>query len=172
MSDDTVAVCLVVAFFLPLCLVVIMSLTFLVVQVFCGNFEYDARAREIERLFEIYGPIDRVEMKTGETFFLSSTRRSPSINRDMNPFSFTHTHSLTVHNPRSVLLSIHALNQSINHTTLAFKSILFPVTKGQVYCQQWTMSCISVFIAVVTGFAFVYMKDRRDAEDAIRRLDG
>jgi len=56
------------------------------VAVFCGNFEYDARAREIERLFEIYGPIDRVEMKT--------------------------------------------------------------------------------------GFAFVYMKDRRDAEDAIRRLDG
>ena len=70
MSDDTVAVCLVVAFSghgvsLPL-----LSLTFLLVQVFCGNFEYDARAREIERLFEIYGPIDRVEMKTGETFIL------------------------------------------------------------------------------------------------------
>jgi RNA recognition motif-containing protein len=34
--------------------------------VFCGNFEYDASAREIERLFERYGPLDRVDMKTGE----------------------------------------------------------------------------------------------------------
>ena len=33
--------------------------------VFCGNFEYDASAREIERLFERYGRLDRVEMKTG-----------------------------------------------------------------------------------------------------------
>ena len=34
--------------------------------VFCGNFEYDASVREIERLFERYGPLDRVDMKTGE----------------------------------------------------------------------------------------------------------
>ena len=34
--------------------------------VFCGNFEYDASVREVERLFERYGPLDRVEMKTGE----------------------------------------------------------------------------------------------------------
>ena len=33
--------------------------------VFCGNFEYDANVREIERLFERYGRLDRVEMKTG-----------------------------------------------------------------------------------------------------------
>ena len=34
--------------------------------VFCGNFEYDAAPREIERLFERYGRLDRVDMKTGE----------------------------------------------------------------------------------------------------------
>lgn len=34
--------------------------------VFCGNFEYDANVREIERLFERYGALDRVDMKTGE----------------------------------------------------------------------------------------------------------
>lgn len=33
--------------------------------VFCGNFEYDARQSEIERLFDRYGRVDRVDMKTG-----------------------------------------------------------------------------------------------------------
>jgi arginine/serine-rich splicing factor 4/5/6 len=34
--------------------------------VFCGNFEYDARSSEIERLFVRYGKVDRVDMKSGE----------------------------------------------------------------------------------------------------------
>lgn len=33
--------------------------------VYCGNFEYDARQSEIERLFTAYGRVDRVDMKTG-----------------------------------------------------------------------------------------------------------
>lgn len=36
--------------------------------VYCGNFEYDTSIREIEKLFEKYGDVDRVEMKTGEAF--------------------------------------------------------------------------------------------------------
>ena len=34
-------------------------------QVFCGNFEYDAREREIEKLFDKFGDVERVDMKTG-----------------------------------------------------------------------------------------------------------
>lgn len=44
--------------------------------VFCGNFEYDASVREIERLFDRYGPLDRVDMKTGEAHQL--TRQTTS----------------------------------------------------------------------------------------------
>nr|AGE46160.1 arginine/serine-rich splicing factor RS27 transcript II [Physcomitrium patens] len=33
--------------------------------VYCGNFEYDARQSEIERLFKEYGRVERVDMKTG-----------------------------------------------------------------------------------------------------------
>lgn len=33
--------------------------------IFCGNFEYDARSSEIERLFVRYGKVDRVDMKSG-----------------------------------------------------------------------------------------------------------
>ncbi|CAI5514308.1 unnamed protein product [Closterium sp. Naga37s-1] len=33
--------------------------------VYCGNFEYEARQSEIERLFDRYGRISRVDMKTG-----------------------------------------------------------------------------------------------------------
>jgi hypothetical protein len=34
--------------------------------VYCGNFEYDATVRGIERLFEKYGDVARVDMKTGK----------------------------------------------------------------------------------------------------------
>jgi hypothetical protein len=36
--------------------------------VYIGNFEYDATEREIERLFEKYGKLERVDMKTGNKF--------------------------------------------------------------------------------------------------------
>lgn len=36
--------------------------------IFCGNFEYDARQNELERLFGRYGKVDRVDMKSGELF--------------------------------------------------------------------------------------------------------
>lgn len=39
--------------------------------IFCGNFEYDARQNDLERLFGRYGKVDRVDMKAGE-FFCSS----------------------------------------------------------------------------------------------------
>jgi hypothetical protein len=35
-------------------------------QVFCGNFEYDASEKDIAKLFEKYGPVERIDMKTGE----------------------------------------------------------------------------------------------------------
>lgn len=33
--------------------------------IFCGNFEYDARQSELERLFRRYGRVERVDMKSG-----------------------------------------------------------------------------------------------------------
>ncbi|CBI31840.3 unnamed protein product, partial [Vitis vinifera] len=33
--------------------------------IFCGNFDYDARQSDLERLFRRYGKVDRVDMKTG-----------------------------------------------------------------------------------------------------------
>ena len=38
--------------------------------IFCGNFEYDARSSEIERLFVRYGKVDRVDMKSGKEIYL------------------------------------------------------------------------------------------------------
>ena len=91
-------------------------------QVFCGNFEYDARAREIERLFEIYGPIDRVEMKTGETPQRLGTRLplcTPLV-------SFPSTLCPP---------PFHSLIHSHKHHT--FKPILFPCHERQVVCLPW-----------------------------------
>ncbi|GAB4814071.1 hypothetical protein N2152v2_001117 [Parachlorella kessleri] len=36
--------------------------------VYCGNYEYDASERELERLFDKYGRVNRVEYKTGFCF--------------------------------------------------------------------------------------------------------
>eukprot|EP00850_Spirogloea_muscicola_P021935 SM000268S09751 [mRNA] locus=s268:81452:83697:- [translate_table: standard] len=36
--------------------------------IYCGNFEYDARPSEIERLFRKYGRVEKVDMKTGFAF--------------------------------------------------------------------------------------------------------
>ncbi|CAK9208439.1 unnamed protein product [Sphagnum troendelagicum] len=43
--------------------------------VFCGNFEYDARQSEIERMFTSYGKVDRVDMKTGFAFVYMDDER-------------------------------------------------------------------------------------------------
>ncbi|DBA86340.1 TPA: Serine/arginine-rich splicing factor rs40 [Trebouxia sp. C0005] len=43
--------------------------------VFCGNFEYNINVREIERLFDDFGPIERVDMKSGYAFvFMRDSR--------------------------------------------------------------------------------------------------
>ena len=38
--------------------------------VFCGNFEYDAREGDLERLFGKHGKVDRVDMKAGKLFYM------------------------------------------------------------------------------------------------------
>lgn len=37
--------------------------------IFCGNFEYDARQSDLERVFSKYGKVDRVDMKSGECLY-------------------------------------------------------------------------------------------------------
>ncbi|CAN6481175.1 unnamed protein product [Victoria cruziana] len=43
--------------------------------VFCGNFDFDARQSEIERLFNKYGKVDRVDMKSGFAFIYMDDER-------------------------------------------------------------------------------------------------
>ncbi|GBF97896.1 serine arginine-rich splicing factor-like [Raphidocelis subcapitata] len=43
--------------------------------VFCGNFEYDASERDINRLFERYGPVERIDMKTGFAFVYMKNKK-------------------------------------------------------------------------------------------------
>ncbi|XP_043715656.1 serine/arginine-rich splicing factor RS41-like isoform X2 [Telopea speciosissima] len=43
--------------------------------IFCGNFEYDARQSDLERLFGRYGKVDRVDMKSGFAFVYMDDER-------------------------------------------------------------------------------------------------
>ncbi|RYR70883.1 hypothetical protein Ahy_A02g005185 isoform D [Arachis hypogaea] len=38
--------------------------------VFCGNLDFDARQSDVERLFKRYGKVERVDMKSEESFRL------------------------------------------------------------------------------------------------------
>ncbi|KAJ6889380.1 serine/arginine-rich splicing factor RS40-like isoform X1 [Populus alba x Populus x berolinensis] len=44
-------------------------------SIFCGNFEYDARQTELERLFKRYGRVERVDMKAGFAFIYMEDER-------------------------------------------------------------------------------------------------
>eukprot|EP00877_Chromochloris_zofingiensis_P012681 jgi/Chrzof1/7667/Cz02g32080.t1 len=53
--------------------------------VFCGNFEYDASEKEIYRLFEKYGEVDRIDMKTGFAFvYMKRSRDGDDAIRDLD----------------------------------------------------------------------------------------
>ena len=39
--------------------------------VFVGNFEYDTRQSDLERLFSKYGRVERVDMKSGNLYYFS-----------------------------------------------------------------------------------------------------
>ncbi|XWS37764.1 hypothetical protein CRYUN_Cryun19dG0073400 [Craigia yunnanensis] len=43
--------------------------------IFCGNFEYDARQSDLERLFRKYGRVERVDMKSGFAFIYMEDER-------------------------------------------------------------------------------------------------
>ncbi|GMI75506.1 arginine/serine-rich splicing factor 35, arginine/serine-rich splicing factor 40 [Hibiscus trionum] len=43
--------------------------------IFCGNFEYNARPSDLERLFRKYGRIERVDMKSGFAFIYMEDER-------------------------------------------------------------------------------------------------
>ncbi|OMO86001.1 hypothetical protein CCACVL1_09876 [Corchorus capsularis] len=43
--------------------------------IFCGNFEYDARQSDLERLFRKYGKVERVDMKSGFAFIYMEDER-------------------------------------------------------------------------------------------------
>ncbi|OAY80002.1 Serine/arginine-rich splicing factor RS41 [Ananas comosus] len=49
-------------------------------SIFCGNFEYDARQSDLERLFGKYGKVDRVDMKSGKAL-LPCSEETTSANQ-------------------------------------------------------------------------------------------
>eukprot|EP00238_Polyblepharides_amylifera_P010450 CAMPEP_0196574092 /NCGR_PEP_ID=MMETSP1081-20130531/3870_1 /TAXON_ID=36882 /ORGANISM="Pyramimonas amylifera, Strain CCMP720" /LENGTH=197 /DNA_ID=CAMNT_0041891997 /DNA_START=34 /DNA_END=628 /DNA_ORIENTATION=+ len=53
--------------------------------IYCGNFEYDLHMREIERMFDQYGRVDHIAMKTGFAFvYMEDERDGNDAIRDLN----------------------------------------------------------------------------------------
>ncbi|KAI3420602.1 uncharacterized protein J3R85_012686 [Psidium guajava] len=57
--------------------------------IFCGNFEYDARPSELERLFRRYGKVDKVDMKSGFAFvYMDDERDAEDAIRGLDRIEF------------------------------------------------------------------------------------
>ncbi|PSS33114.1 Serine/arginine-rich splicing factor like [Actinidia chinensis var. chinensis] len=57
--------------------------------IFCGNFDYDARQSDLERLFKKYGKVDRVDMKSGFAFvYMDDERDAEDAIRGLDRMDF------------------------------------------------------------------------------------
>ncbi|EPS66385.1 hypothetical protein M569_08387, partial [Genlisea aurea] len=59
--------------------------------IFCGNFEYETRQSDLERLFSKYGRVERVDMKSGFAFVYFEDERDAEDairNLDNMPFGY------------------------------------------------------------------------------------
>lgn len=60
--------------------------------VFCGNFDYDTRHSDLDRLFSRYGRVDRIDMKSGFAFvYFEDERDAEDAIRDLHdrPFGYS-----------------------------------------------------------------------------------
>ncbi|KAE8704675.1 Serine/arginine-rich splicing factor RS41 [Hibiscus syriacus] len=120
--------------------------------IFCGNFEYDARQSDLERLFTKFGRVERVDMKSGFSWDLMEELLRVLFHAcDKVPLlSFKKSHS----NPQCHGSSF------IHHFPQGIFFISFLMTFSQPSNSD-----------MFQGFAFIYMKEEIDVEDAIRGLD-
>ncbi|KAL3149936.1 hypothetical protein ABBQ38_013299 [Trebouxia sp. C0009 RCD-2024] len=57
--------------------------------VYCGNLDYDEKAQDVERLFDEFGPIERMDMKTGYAFiFMKDSRDGDDAIRSLDGMEF------------------------------------------------------------------------------------
>ncbi|KAL8160032.1 hypothetical protein V2J09_001569 [Rumex salicifolius] len=135
---------------------------------FCGNLDYDVRQSELERLFRKYGKVERIDMKSGEDLFVSLAHKMfYYAYLSMLSFTIRQYFNHQQHQEDAMTIGLTAQLQIRNaphNRKITDESLVTPIT--EVYYPP-LVSYHHDFV----GFAFVYMEDERDAEDAIRRLD-
>ena len=91
--------------------------------IFCGNFEYDARQSDLERLFGRYGKVERVDMKSGEISCL------PCVCLVLCFFVFLFLEViLNIHTypkKEEVILNIQLTSQKKKSTLILFSGLLY-----------------------------------------------
>ncbi|KAE9464925.1 hypothetical protein C3L33_03178, partial [Rhododendron williamsianum] len=169
--------------------------------IFCGNFDYEARQSDLERLFRKYGKVDRVDMKSGKfglllldfgmsIHFLTDQWASSAFHfLAVTSFLFlfprratltSQSHTILRHQCISCLMNLAQPSFSDtfpgrNHATLNaeaseyMEKALFSLSYHET--STFPFLFLDIIYFITQGFAFVYMEDDRDAEDAIRGLD-
>ncbi|KAL0862057.1 hypothetical protein Bca101_041175 [Brassica carinata] len=130
--------------------------------VFVGNFEYETRQSELERLFSKYGRVERVDMKSGGFFIGALSFQPLPANYIFMPTfiisSCAYIHHFRIEKKTWVLITFLV---DYNYTIFDF----------YYFMDHLWILCTPSFLHIDAGYAFVYFEDERDAEDAIRGID-
>ncbi|GAX78203.1 hypothetical protein CEUSTIGMA_g5645.t1 [Chlamydomonas eustigma] len=140
--------------------------------IFCGNFEYDAEEREVLRLFERFGRVDRIDMKTGFAFvYMCDKRDADDAIRKLDDYEF---------GQKRRRLKVQWAKQSENDRKRELKpsTTLFVVNFDSQRVRERDLERYFEYYGRITrveikrNYAFVQFDDIKDAQKAMEGTNG
>ncbi|KAL9258470.1 Serine/arginine-rich splicing factor RS31-like protein [Drosera capensis] len=119
--------------------------------IFVGNFEYDTRQSDLERLFSKYGDVERVDMKSDHCGWFAGLR------------GYNWVLIVVMENVKCI--------DFIVAGDEGFQELLPLEDELPSAFYHFCAIEIASLLHIAAGFAFVYFVDERDGRDAIRGLD-
>jgi len=145
--------------------------------VFCGNFDYDTRQYDLEGLFSKYGPIRRIDMKSGYAFiYFEDERGAEDAIRRLDNVSFGYSRRrLSVEWSRQVEPVSRSRDRpagDVKPTRTLFVINFDPIrTKIQDIERHFEPYGKITNIRVRRNFAFVQYETQEEASAAVKNTD-
>ncbi|TVU48622.1 hypothetical protein EJB05_08263 [Eragrostis curvula] len=145
--------------------------------VFCGNFDFDTRQYDLERLFSKYGPIQRIDMKSGYAFiYFEDERDAEDAIRRLDNVSFGYNRRrLSVEWSRQVEPVSKSRDRptgDVKPTRTLFVINFDPIrTKVQDIQRHFEPYGKITNIRIRRNFAFVRYETQEEASAAVKKTD-
>ncbi|GJN30078.1 hypothetical protein PR202_gb18356 [Eleusine coracana subsp. coracana] len=145
--------------------------------VFCGNFDFDTRQYDLERLFSKYGPISRIDMKSGYAFiYFEDERDAEDAIRRLDNVSFGYNRRrLSVEWSRQVEPVSRSRDRptgDVKPTRTLFVINFDPMrTKPEDIERHFEPYGKIANIRIRRNFAFVQYETQEEASAAVKKTD-